>query len=69
MAKKKKKMTKAQAAAARRDDGRSKRTYTPGSIDSGPKESNTRMVMIITIICIAVIVVLSAVYAIPGIVG
>ena len=65
---KKKKMTKAQAAAARRDDKR--KSYAPvvPVKDEGPKGKDTRTFqLIIPIISIAVIVILSLVFTIgPG---
>lgn len=68
--KKKKKMTPAQAAAARREDARPKRKPLPSSVkDGGPKDRNTSLVTIITVVSIALVVVLSAVYAFPGMMG
>jgi len=66
---KKKKMTKAQAAAARRDD-KPRSSYAPVAPpkDEGPKSKDTRLFqIIIPIVSIAVIVVLSLVFTIgPG---
>ena len=65
---KKKKMTKAQAAAARRDD-RPKRAVSTAKVkDDGPKSrDNTLFSMIIPIASIAVIVILSIVFTVgPG---
>ena len=66
---KKKKMTKAQAAAARRDD-KPRNSYAPvvPTKDEGPKSRDTRLFqIIIPIVSIAVIVVLSLVFTIgPG---
>ena len=65
---KKKKMTKAQAAAARRED--KPRRYTPvtPAKDEGPKNRDNRLFqVIIPIVAIAVIVILSMVFTIgPG---
>lgn len=70
MAKKKKKMTKAQAAAARRDDGKRKYEPLPDSVlESGPKDSNNRLIAGVTVVIIALVVVLSAVFAFPGMMG
>ena len=68
MAKKKKKMTKAQAASARRDDKPKRSAYVTPIKDEGPKSRDTRLFQIlIPIISIAVIVVLSLVFTIgPG---
>ena len=64
MSKKKRKMTKAQAAAARRDD-RPKRAESNVTMkDSGPKDRGLSFTMRITFIMIAVIVVLSLVFTI-----
>lgn len=68
MAKKKKKMTKAQAAAARRDD-RPKRSAQAAPVkDAGPKNQDNRLfAIIIPLVSIALIVVLSLVFTIgPG---
>ena len=65
---KKKKMTKAQAAAARRDTT-PKRTYTPATTkDEGPKSKDNKLfMMIIPLVTIAVVVILSMVFTIgPG---
>lgn len=70
MSKKKKKMTPAQAAAARRENGRPKRKPLPSSVkDSGPKDRSSSLVTIIAVVTIAIAVVLSAVYAVPGMMG
>ena len=70
MSKKRKKMTKAQAAAARRDDVRPKRKPLPKSVqDGGPKDRGASLVTIVTCICIVLVIVLSAVYAVPGMMG
>lgn len=70
MAKKKKNMTRAQAAAARRDDAKPKRKPLPDSVkDSGPKDSGSKMVIMVTAISIVVVIALSAVYAFPGMLG
>lgn len=70
MSKKRKKMTKAQAAAARRDDVRPKRKPLPNSVkDGGPKDRGASLVTIVTCICIVLVIVLSAVYAVPGMMG
>jgi len=66
---KKKKMTRAQAAAARRDDKPKRKTVThTTSKDSAPKNKDTMLFQIlIPLISIAVIVVLSLVFTIgPG---
>ena len=68
MAKKKKNMTKAQAAAARRDD-KPKRAATVVPVkDDGPKNKDSRLFQfLIPVLAIAVIVVLSVVFTIgPG---
>ena len=70
MAKKKKKMTKAQAAAARRDDGKPKRKPLPNSVkDDGPKDSTSKLVIMVTAISIVVVVAISAAYAFPAMFG
>ena len=70
MAKKKKKMTAAQAAAARREDSKPKRKPLPDSVkDSGPRDSGSKMVIMVTAISIAIVIALSAVYAFPGMLG
>ena len=70
MSKKRKKMTKAQAAAARRDDARPKRKPLSSSVkDSGPKDRSASLVTIVTCVCIVLVIVLSAVYAVPGMMG
>ena len=70
MAKKKKKLTPAQAAAARREDAKPKRKPLPDSVkDSGPRDSNSKMVIMITAISIVVVIALSAFYAFPGMLG
>ena len=70
MAKKKRKMTKAQAAAARREDAKPKRKPLPDYVkDSGPKDSGNKLVIMITAISIVVVVALSAVYAFPAMLG
>ena len=65
---KKKKMTKAQAAAARRDDKPKRSTYAAPVKDEGPKSKDDRMFqLIIPIACILIVIVLSAVFTIgPG---
>ncbi len=61
---KKKKMTPAQAAAARRDDTR-KRTHTPSTIkDSGPKDRGLSFVWGVTIVLIAAVVVISLLFTV-----
>ena len=70
MAKKKKKMTAAQAAAARRDDARPKHKPLPSSVkDTGPRDSNSKMVVMVTAISIVIVIALSSVYAFPGMFG
>ena len=70
MSNKKKKMTKAQAAAARREDAKPKRKPLPDSVkDSGPKDSGSKLVVMVTAISIVVVIVLSAAYAFPGLLG
>ena len=65
MAKKKRKMTPAQAAAARRDD-RPKRKELPSSVkDGGPRDRGNTLVIGVTIAMVALIVVLSVVFAVP----
>ena len=68
MANKKKKMTKAQAAAARRDDKPKRVVATTSVKDEGPKSKDARLFqIIIPIVSIAVIVILSFVFTIgPG---
>lgn len=68
MGKKKKKMTPAQAAAARREDApKRKRVEAPKGSNSSPKDKNSLFTIIIPIVSIAVIVVLSLVFTIgPG---
>ena len=65
---KKKKMTKAQAAAARRDDKPKRYAPVTPAKDEGPKSKDTRLFqLIIPIVCIAVVVILSLVFTIgPG---
>lgn len=65
---KKKKMTKAQAAAARRDDKPKRVAVAKPTKDEGPKSrDNTVFQILIPVICIAVVVVLSLVFTIgPG---
>lgn len=65
---KKKKMTKAQAAAARRDDKPKRSSYVQPLKDEGPRSKDTRTYqLLIPILAIAVIVVLSLVFTIgPG---
>lgn len=65
---KKKKMTKAQAAAARRDDKPKRASMPKPAKDEAPKSKDTRTYqLLIPIISIAVIVVLSLVFTIgPG---
>ena len=67
---KKKKMTKAQAAAARRDDRPKRVMPVASSKDEGPKSKDTRLFqMIIPIVAIAVIVVFSIVFTmLPGLI-
>lgn len=70
MAKKKKKMTKAQAAAARRETAKVERKPLPDYVkDSGPKDRSSKMVIMVTAISIVIIVALSAVYAFPSMMG
>lgn len=67
---KKKKMTPAQAAAARRDDAKPKRKPLPDYVkDSGPKDSNSKLVIMVTAVSIAIVIALSAVYAFPAMLG
>lgn len=65
---KKKKMTKAQAAAARRDDKPKRYAPVMPTKDEGPKNRDNRLFqVIIPIVAIAVIVILSMVFTIgPG---
>ena len=63
MGKKKRKMTPAQAAAARRDD-RPKQTHSTQIKDNGPRDRGNTFIMGITIAMIALIVVLSLVFTI-----
>ncbi len=67
MAKKKKKMTKAQAAAARRDDYTKKaRTAAPVK-DEGPKDKNSLFTIVVPLVSIAVIVLFSILFTVvPG---
>lgn len=70
MSKKKKKMTKAQAAAARRDTNKVQRKPLPDYVkDSGPRDSNSKMVIMVTAVIIVAVIALSAVYAFPAIMG
>ena len=70
MARKKKKMTPAQAASARRDDARPKRKPLPDSVkDSGPRDRNSTMVIMITAIAIVAVMAISAFFAFPGMLG
>lgn len=70
MAKKKKKMTPAQAAAARRDEAKPKRKPLPDYVkDSGPRDSNSKMVIMVTAVLIVIVIAISAVYAFPGMLG
>ena len=65
---KKKKMTRAQAAAARRDDKPKRSAYVTPVKDEGPKSKDDKTFqLIIPIACIIVIVILSIVFTIgPG---
>ena len=69
MANKRKKRTKAQAAAARRDDKPKRKQAAPSVKDSGPKSKDSMMFQIlIPLISIAVIVIFSIVFSIgPGV--
>ena len=68
--KKKKKMTPAQAAAARRDDAKPKRKPLPDYVkDSGPRDSNSKMIIMVTAVMIAIALAIAAVYAFPGMLG
>lgn len=70
MARKKKKMTPAQAAAARREDAKPKRKPLPDYVkDSGPKDSNSKMIIMVTAVIIVIAIALGAVYAFPGMLG
>ena len=69
MANKKKKMTKAQAAAARRDPNRVKREYGKPIDTSGPKDAGSRTAIIVTVAALVLIAVVAAVYAVPTIMG
>ena len=70
MTRKKKKMTPAQAAAARREDAKPKRKPLPDYVkDSGPKDSNSKMIIMVTAVIIVIAVALGAVYAFPGMFG
>ena len=70
MAKKKKKMTPAQAAAARRDEAKPKRKPLPDYVkDSGPRDGNSKMIIMVTAISIAVALALAATYLLPGMFG
>ena len=70
MAKKKRKMTKAQAAAARREDAKPKRKPLPDYVkDSGPKDSSSKLVIMVTAVIIVIVVALSAIYAFPSMFG
>ena len=64
MGKKKCKMTRAQAAAARRDDKPRAQTPAVHVKDDGPRDRGNRFVVGVTIAMVALIVVLSAVFAI-----
>lgn len=58
-------MTAAQAAAARRDDGKVKRPTSTANIkDSGPVDRGNRLVLGVTIAMVVLIVVLSLVFAV-----
>ena len=65
---KKKKMTKAQAAAARRDDKPRRKPVAVQVKDEGPKnKDNTMFQVLIPLACIAVIVVLCIIFTVgPG---
>ena len=68
--KKKKKMTPAQAAAARRDDKpRAKRPEPNADAlkNSGPRERDTRLIIVIAAVCIVAAIIVSVVIGIPGI--
>ena len=61
---KKKKMTPAQAAAARRDD-RPKRTYSTAAInDKGPVDRGNRLVIVVTVVLLVLVAVVSFVFAV-----
>ena len=64
MAKKKKKMTPAQAAAARRDTKPKRSTATTAVKDNGPVDRGNRMVIGVTIAMVVLIVVVSLVFAV-----
>jgi len=64
MAKKKKKMTPAQAAAARRDTKPKRSTTSAAVKDNGPVDRGNRLVIGVTVAMVALIVVLSLVFAI-----
>lgn len=64
MAKKKKKMTPAQAAAARRDTAPKRERTTTTVKDNGPVDRGNRLVAGVTIAMVALIVVLSFVFAV-----
>ena len=70
MAKKKRKMTKAQAAAARREDARHKRKPLPDYVkDSGPRDRSNKLVIMITAVIIVIVIAISAFYAFPSMFG
>lgn len=61
---KKKKMTPAQAAAARRDDRPKRPVNTVGIKDDGPRDRGNRFVMGVSVAMIALIVVLSLLFTV-----
>ena len=64
MGKKKKKMTPAQAAAARRDDKPKRSTQSVTVKDNGPRDRGNTFIMGITIAMVVLIVVLSLVFTV-----
>ena len=72
MAKKKKKMTPAQAAAARRDDKPRAKRPEPNAEklkDAGPRGRDTRLIIVVAAVCIVAAVVVSVVFGMNGIGG
>jgi|GEM_PF-1739051 len=66
---KKKKMTKAQAAAARKDTTLRKREYGKPVDSSGPKDAGSRTAIIVTVASLVLVAVVAAVYAVPTLMG
>ena len=64
MAKKKRKMTRAQAAAARRDTAPKRERSEVTMKDTGPVDRGNRLVMGVTIGMVALIVIVSLVFSI-----